>query len=88
MFWHGLSLVSSRVQRDSMVIQRERNIGQFERVLGDGRHHRSMDCSFHWKSNSVFALITLWIRHGRSVAAQMLNLCLWKPDFVGQVDFC
>lgn len=27
MFWHGLSLVSSRVK--SMVVQRERNIGQF-----------------------------------------------------------
>lgn len=53
MFWHGLFLVSSRVKRDfieSMVTQRERNIGQFDSVLGDDRHHRSMDCSFHWKS--------------------------------------
>lgn len=27
----------------SMVIQREKNIGQFDFVLGDDRHHRSMD---------------------------------------------
>lgn len=55
MFWHGLSLVSSRLKGgfiQSMVFQRERNIGQFECVLGDDRHHRSMDCSFHWKSNT------------------------------------
>lgn len=46
MFWHGLSLVSSRVKGVfimSMVIQREKNIGQFDFVLGDDRHHRSMD---------------------------------------------
>lgn len=70
MFWHGLSLVTSRVKRDfveSMIVQREINIGQFHYVLGDDRHHRSIDCSFHWKSNSVFALNRLWIHCGCSI---------------------
>lgn len=67
MFWHGLSLVSSRVKTgvvESMVIQSKRNVGQFDSVWGDGRHHRSMDCSFHWKSKSVFAWTRLWIHCG------------------------
>lgn len=55
MFWHGLFLVSSsRVQRESMVVQRERSIGQLDLslvFLGDDRHQSSMDCSFHWKPN-------------------------------------
>lgn len=69
MFWHGLSLVSSRLKGasyfiQSMVFQRERNIGQFECVLGDDRHHRSMDCSFHWKSNTClcFDQAVDWLR--------------------------
>lgn len=67
MFWHGDSLVTSRVKKDfaeSMFVERESNIGQFDYVLGDDRHHRSMDCSFHWKSNSLCfdqAVDSLWL---------------------------
>lgn len=77
------SLVSSRVKRDlveSMVIPRERNIGCFDSVLADDRLHRSMDCSFHWKSNSVFASIRLWTHCGCSICA----VGTW---FVGQLIF-
>lgn len=67
MFWLGDSLVTSRVKRDmaeSVFVERERNIGRFDYVLGDDRHHRSADCSFHWKSDSVRfdqAVDSLWL---------------------------
>lgn len=78
------SLVTSRVKRDfveSMIVQRERNIGQFDYVLGDDRHHRSIDCSFHWKSNSVFALNRLWIHCGCSICVVETWFC-WTVDFL------
>lgn len=67
MFWHGLSLVSSRVKRDfieSMVIQRERNIGQLIMFWVMTDITGAWTAAFIGNQISVFALIRLRIRCG------------------------
>lgn len=79
-----VSLVSSRVKGGFWVIPRDRNIGHFDFALSDDRHHRSMDCSFHWKPN---CLIRLW--HESVLARQLIFeaiCCTIHPYKVGAVD--
>lgn len=96
MFWHGLSLVSSRVKRDfveSMVFQRERNIGQSDFVLGwwqtSQEHGLQLSLETKWCLCFAQAVGSLWVK---LCSLKVKPVFLWKPFFffffkVGQLIF-
>lgn len=80
MFWHGDSLVTSRVKRDmaeSVFVERERNIGRFDDVFWVMTDITGARTAAFTGNQIVFALIRLWIHCGSSAS--------WEPDIAGQL---